>query len=239
MARKSDKRPPQLKIAADLRAKIMSGDLEPGAKLPSTAELAETYSAAPATAHNATKLLQAEGFAYGQAGKGVFVRDRRPFLVRTAAYFEPAERGVTYKLLDVAEVEAPKDVAAELGEDHAVLRHRLTLRDEEPVEVSWSYYPLSLVAGSALARRGRVPGGAPAVLAKLGHPEREFADRLSVRPPTVKEAEMLELPEGIPVFRRFRVVYSDDARPVEVSILIKGGHLYELMYRQTIPDQDS
>ncbi|MFC4536916.1 GntR family transcriptional regulator [Sphaerisporangium dianthi] len=239
MARKSDKRPPQLKIAAGLRAKIMSGELEPGAKLPSTAELSETYSAAPATAHNATKLLQAEGFAYGQAGKGVFVRDRRPFVVRTAAYFDPAERGITYRLLDVAEVEAPKDVAAELGEDHAVLRHRLMLRDDEPVEVSWSYYPLSLVAGSALTRRGRVPGGAPAVLTELGHPEREFADRLSVRPPTVEEAEMLELPEGIPVFRQFRVVYSDDARPVEVSILIKGGHLYELMYRQTIPDRQS
>ena len=48
----------ELKIAADLRAKIMSGELEPGAKMPSTVELGQTYSAAPATAHNATKLLQ-------------------------------------------------------------------------------------------------------------------------------------------------------------------------------------
>ncbi|GAA3801815.1 GntR family transcriptional regulator [Sphaerisporangium flaviroseum] len=239
MARKPDERPPQLKIAADLRAKIMSGELEPGQKLPSTAELAETYGTAAATAHNATKLLQAEGFAYGQAGKGVFVRDRHPFIVRTAAYFDPAERGVTYRLLDVAEVDAPKSVAAELGEPRAVLRHRLMLRDEEPVEVSWSYYPLSLVAGTALNRRGRIQGGAPAVLAELGHPEREFTDSVSVRPPTTEEAELLELPEGIPVIRQFRVVYSDNARPIEASILIKGGHLYELRYQQQIPGEGS
>ncbi|GAB3144183.1 GntR family transcriptional regulator [Microbispora hainanensis] len=239
MPRKSDERPPQLKIAADLRAKIMSGELEPGQKLPSTAELAETYGTAAATAHNATKLLQAEGFAYGQAGKGVFVRDRRPFVVRTAAYFDPAERGVTYRLLDVAEVDAPKHVAAELGEERAILRHRLMLRDEEPVEVSWSYYPHSLAADTALSRRGRIRGGAPAVLAELGHPEREFTDSVSVRPPTTGEAELLELPEGIPVIRQLRVVYSDEARPVEVSILIKGGHLYELRYQQTIPGEAS
>ncbi|MEV6979824.1 GntR family transcriptional regulator [Sphaerisporangium sp. NPDC051017] len=239
MARKSDKRPPQLKIAADLRAKIMSGELEPGEKLPSTAELAEAYSAAPATAHNATKLLQGEGFVYGQAGKGVFVRDRRPFAVRSAAYFDPAEQGVVYKLLKVAEVQAPKDVAAALGEARTVLRYRLMLRDDEPVEVSWSYYPLSLVAGSALTRPGRIHGGAPAVLAQLGYPEREFTDHLSVRPPTTEEAETLELPEGIPVFRQFRVIYSDADRPIEASILIKGGHLYEVMYRQVIqPDRE-
>lgn len=237
MARKSDERPPQLKIAADLRAKIMSGELEPGEKLPSTAELAKTYSAAPATAHNATKLLQAEGFVYGRAGKGVFVRDRRPFVVRTAAYFDPSERGVVYKLLNVAVVEAPKDVSAALGETRAVIRHRVMLRDEEPVEISWSYYPLTLAAGTPLAERGKIRGGAPAVLAAIGHPERGFSDRLSVRPPTTQEAQALELPEGIPVIRQFRVVYSDGARPVEVSILIKGGHLYELEYQQILPEQ--
>ncbi|MET8140411.1 hypothetical protein ABZU32_08900 [Sphaerisporangium sp. NPDC005288] len=43
------------------------------------------------------------------------------------------------------------------------------LCDEEPVEVSWSYYPHSLVAGTALSRCGRIRGGAPAVLADLGH----------------------------------------------------------------------
>ena len=33
---------------------------------------------------------------------------------------------------------------------------------------------------------------------------------------------------------QFRVVYSDHMCPVEASILITGGHLDELRYRQTI-----
>ena len=38
---------------------------------------------------------------------------------------------------------------------------------------------------------------------------------------------------GTPVIRQLRVIYSDNERPVEASVLIKGGHLYELLYRQT------
>jgi len=234
VARKPDERSQQQKIAADLRSKIMSGELVPGQRIPSTAELAARYGSSPGTANKATKLLQGEGFVYSHSGKGVFVRERHPFIVRTAAYFDPAQRNVTYKLLDVLEVDAPREIAAALGEERAVVRRRLMLREEEPVEFSESYYPLSIVAGSALTRRSKIRGGAPAVLAELGYPQRTFIDRVSIRPPTTEEAEMLELPEGIPVFRQFRVVYSEDERPVEVSVLIKGGHLYELMYRQTI-----
>ena len=41
--------------------------------------------------------------------------------------------------------------------------------------------------------------------------------------------ETLALPAGT-----LRVVYSDDERPVEASVLIKGAHLYELLYHQTV-----
>ncbi len=51
--------------------------------------------------------------------------------------------------------------------------------------------------------------------------------------PTDEEADLLSLP-NVPVIRQFRVVYSDEDRPVEVSILIKGSHLYELLYRLSV-----
>jgi GntR family transcriptional regulator len=51
--------------------------------------------------------------------------------------------------------------------------------------------------------------------------------------PTAEEAALLQLPD-VPVLRQFRVVYSDDDRPVEASVLIKGAHLYELLYRQPV-----
>jgi GntR family transcriptional regulator len=231
---KPDERPPSHKVAADLRARIMAGRLEPGVQLPSTAQLAAQYDAAPTTIQNAVRMLKTEGFVTSRAGAGVYVRGGHPFTVRAAAYFEPSTRGVSYKILDVSEVEPPADVLAELGEDRAICRERLMLRDEAPVELSRSYYPLSLAAGTPLAGRRRIRGGAPAVLADLGYPERKWTDRTSTRSPTIEEAELLDIPEGVPVLRQFRTVLSDGGRSVEVSELIKPGHLYELEYRQSV-----
>jgi GntR family transcriptional regulator len=87
------------------------------------------------------------------------------------------------------------------------------------------------VRGSDLARPRRVRGGAPRVLAELGYPQRYFADAVSARMPTAEEASLLALPV-VPVIRQFRVIYSDADRPVEASVLVKGAHLYELLYRQ-------
>ncbi|MGH3924701.1 MAG: UTRA domain-containing protein, partial [Pseudonocardiaceae bacterium] len=143
----------------------------------------------------------------------------------------------SYRMLDVAETRPPADVAQalDLGDDDvAILRHRLLLHDGDPVELSWSYYPATIAAGSPLTGRAKIPGGAPQALATLGYPQREFTDRLSTRLPTTEELETLGLPDGVPVIRQFRVIYSDNERPVEASVLIKGGHLYELLYRETI-----
>jgi GntR family transcriptional regulator len=212
--------------------------MEPNEQLPSTKQLSERYGVATSTIQNAVAILKAEGFLTSRAGASVTVREKHAFAVKAAAYFEPSTRNVSYKILNVSEVEAPANIAAALGEDRAIRRERLMLRDEAPVELSRSYYPLSLAAGTPLAGRGRIRGGAPAVLAELGHPEREWTDRVSTRPPTTEEAELLDIPEGVPVFRQFRTVFSDDGRPVEVSVLIKPGHLYELMYRQPVADDE-
>ncbi|MEV0350720.1 UTRA domain-containing protein [Nonomuraea sp. NPDC050680] len=165
----------------------------------------------------------------------MFVRDRQPFVVNASAYMPPGPRGYSYELLKVGEITPPSDVAAAFtvsGDDLVVMRHRLLLHDGAPVELSWSYYPASIAAGSPLAARRRIRGGAPQALADLGFPQRHFIDRISVRQRTETEVQGLDLPPDVPVFRQFRVAYSDSARPVEVSVLIKGGHLYELSYHQ-------
>ncbi len=215
----------------------MSGALRPGEQLPSTPHLVARFDAANATIQRALQSLKDEAFLRGHAGKGVFVREKRQFVVQAATYKAPGPRGYGYELLDVAEVKPPNDVATALAlsdGDRVVMRHRLLLHDGDPVELSWSYYPLAIAAGSPLAGRKKIRGGAPQVLAQLGFPERRFEDRVSVRQPTTKEVEGLDLPADVPVFRQFRVVYSDFQRPVEVSILIKGGHLYELSYDQVV-----
>ncbi|MFD1537014.1 GntR family transcriptional regulator [Nonomuraea guangzhouensis] len=236
MGTRLDSRPRHQQIAAELRAEIMSGDLKSGEQLPSTPHLVARFNAANATIQRALQSLKDEGFVRGHAGKGVFVRDRQPLVVNTSTYMSPDPRGYSYELLKVGQVAPPSDVAAAFtvsGEDLVVMRHRLLLHDGAPVELSWSYYPVSIAAGSPLAGRGRIRGGAPQVLADLGFPQHHFIDRISVRQPTETEVQELDLPPDVPVFRQFRVVYSDSERPVEVSVLIKGGHLYELSYHQT------
>lgn len=233
-----DTRPESEKVAADVRARILSGDLSPGERLPSIPSLAAELGMSTMAIQTAWRILRDEGYIVSRKGAGVFVRDREPFVVDAAAWFAPASRGVTYTLLAVEETTPPREVVEALGAERAVLRNRLMRRDSDPVEVSWSYYPLPLVAGTALTGRAKIRGGAPAVLAELGYPQRSFVDRLSVRPPTRREAELLEMPGGVPVFRQFRIVLGgDEGRPVEVSVLIKPGHLYELRYTQDIPDE--
>src|SRR5688572_29586321 len=104
---KPDTRPQVEKIAATLRAQIMAGLLPAGHRLTSIPKLAEEYSASTTTIQSAFRTLKEEGFLVSRAGAGVYVREGNPFTVRAAAYFNPADRGVTHKVLDVTEGPAP------------------------------------------------------------------------------------------------------------------------------------
>lgn len=237
MASRRDDRPRHEQIAADLRAKIMAGDLRPGAQLPSTQKLIDQYGGSNTAVTSALTALKTEGFITSHRGKGVYVRERRPFVVRVGTYFTPSPRGYSYNVLAVREVRPPFDVAAVLGLDTegvAVLRHRLMSYADQPVSLFWSYYPREIAAGTPIAGRAKIVGGAPQALVELGYPQVYFTDRVSARLPTTEELEALELPDDTPVLRQFRTVYAEGDRPVEVSVQIKGAHLYELMYREVI-----
>lgn len=58
-------------------------------------------------------------------------------------------------------------------------------------------------------------------------------DRVSARVPTQEQYQALNLPSDLPVLRTLRVVYSDDQRPIEVTVMVKTAHLYELQYEFT------
>jgi GntR family transcriptional regulator len=236
LPRAHDTRPRHQQIAAELRDLIMRGELSPGTQLPSTAQLVERYQAANATIQHALKALKDEGFLDSRVGKGVYVRDRQPFVIDASAYLTPEPGRFRYQLLSVNAIAPPADIAGGLqlapGET-AIVRSRILFHDEQPVELSASYYPADIAVGTSLAKTAKIRGGAPQALTNLGFPQRSFIDRVSARPPTVEEAETLDLPEGTPVIRQLRIIYSDNERPVEASVLVKGAHLYELLYRQT------
>ena len=68
-----DPRRPNVKIAASLRAAILSGELEPGSRLESVKDLAAFYGVATATVHSAIRTLREEGFVRSQTGSGNYV----------------------------------------------------------------------------------------------------------------------------------------------------------------------
>ncbi|RSM87540.1 GntR family transcriptional regulator [Kibdelosporangium aridum] len=242
MPRTRDTRPRHQQIAAELRDLIMRGELSPGTQLPSTAQLVERYNAANATIQHALKALKQEGFLDSRVGKGVYVRDRQPFVIDATAYITPAPGRFRYQLLTVDNLVPPADIVDGLQLESGattIIRSRILFHDEQPVELSTSYYPAEIAANSSLAKAAKIRGGAPQTLVDLGFPQRSFIDRVSVRAPTVEEVEVLDLPDGTPVIRQLRIIYSDNDRPVEASVLIKGGHLYELLYRQTVNAEPS
>lgn len=69
--------PPYQQIAGILRARIESGDLEPGARLPSVEQLVGEYGVARITARKALRVLVDEGLAVMQPGWGTFVAKRQ------------------------------------------------------------------------------------------------------------------------------------------------------------------
>ncbi|MGW0939574.1 GntR family transcriptional regulator [Streptomyces sp. NPDC002666] len=246
-----DRRSLHERIAADLRDQIMGGGLAPGASLPSTAQLKERFNASNATVQKALQLLKEEQLVIGKAGASVTVREHRQRTVRPAAYMTPAGPGEPYRwlteasksasrahstLLEVGECEPPADVAEALGPTRpglAILRRQLLMVDDEPVELVASYYPLEIARNTPMAERRKIPGGTPTLLAELGYPPRLSVDRVSARVPTQEQYQALRLPGGLPVLRTLRVVYSDDERPIEATVMVKAGHLYELQYEFT------
>ncbi|MCX4693869.1 GntR family transcriptional regulator [Streptomyces sp. NBC_01408] len=246
-----DPRPLHARIAADLRDEIMSGDLAAGTKLPSTARLKDRFDASNATIQKSVQLLKDEGLAVGRAGAAVTVRETRQRTVRPAGSLTPAAIGAPYpwlaevaegrsaarsSLLSVEEVHVTGDVAAALGlpvGGSAVCRRQLISIDGEPAELVSSYYPVDIAHGTALAEERRIRGGMPTLLAELGFPPRRSVDRVSARVATQEQYTALRLPGDLPVLRTLRTVYGDDDRPVEATVMVKAGHLYELRYELT------
>jgi DNA-binding GntR family transcriptional regulator len=59
-----------------LRRQIESGELPPGAQLPTIMELANTYEIAPVTVRKGLDMLKREGLIHGVSGYGTFVTER-------------------------------------------------------------------------------------------------------------------------------------------------------------------
>lgn len=248
-----DKRPLAERIAAEIRKLIMSGDWEPGRKVPTNEELRGRFETSNVTIQRALQILKDERLLEGQTGVGVFVRNARAQTIEPAHYITPPEPGQPYrwlseatkrqqrskyKMITVREAVPPVEVARALRLDEggtALLRSRIGFLDDQPAELVHSYYPLDLARGTRLADRRLIPGGSPALLEEMGYPTRSQDDTVGARPATTEEYEALEIPRDVPVIEVFRVVYSDADKPIEVTLLTKPAHRFKMGYHIEVP----
>lgn len=136
---------------------------------------------------------------------------------------EAASRGQTgsQRLLRVETITPTTAVrdAMELGpDDQVVVRSRLILADDQPVEIATSHYPAALAAGTPLAEPGKIRGGAVAVLAELGHTTVDVVEQVTARWPESDEAEILQVPPDEPLLVLTRTNHDGTGRPVECAV---------------------
>lgn len=159
----------------------------------------------------------------------------RPAGAHDAWSTEAAARGRRggQRLLSVEEVEPPEAVRLFFGIDpteKVVVRRRLVLLDDHPVELADSYYPAHVARGTRLAERGKIPGGAVTLLAALGFtPEDDPLEDVAAVTATAAQCEALGLPTNTAVLVLTRFTTSTTGEPIEVAIMTMTRHLE---YRQ-------
>jgi len=242
-------RPVYKQIADLLRAGIQSGELGPGARLPSEQELIDEHDVARGTIRQAVRLLASEGLVEVQHGRGAFVRDRPP--VRRlghdrfarekreqgkAGYLADLEsqgREPGVEVLEVGQSNASEEVAALLGIEpgaHVLIRRRLYLADGTPMQTATSYVPWELADGTRMTQADTGPGGIYALVEEAGHRLKRLVEDVVARMPTEDEARVLQLGAGVPVIRLVRTAYDTEERAVEVCDTVMAADRYLLSY---------
>lgn len=237
-------------IADELRERIRSGGLKPGARLPGEPALVREHGVAKETARRALTLLVTEGLAVRRKGSGTYVREFQPIrrvanrrlaqegwgAGRSIWSADLGERPMTVADLRVYEAPAPADAAQALDLPvgaPVVIRDRLFLVEGEPVQCATSYLPADLVRGSAIEQEDTGPGGTYARLADLGHRPTRFVEEVRARMPSPDESDRLSLAEGTPVVEIYRTALTDNGRPVEVNRMLLDAGVYVMEYHIT------
>ncbi|SDZ04387.1 GntR family transcriptional regulator [Micromonospora pattaloongensis] len=241
--------PAYLRIAAELRARILSGELEPGAKLPSETTLMAEYGVGRTVAKWAISVLKGEGLVEGRAGSGVYVREVHRLVrhaygrdVRTgsgptspfARDAATAGQHATWEH-ESAHADADERIATRLGiepGDPVMRTDYRFLANGEPIQLSTSWEPLAITGDTSV--EWPEAGAAVGVVARMdaiGIHVDEFTERVTARPAHDDEIARLALsPRGAHVLVIERT-YHAAGRAVETADIVFPGDRYELVYR--------
>ena len=140
----------------------------------------------------------------------------------------------TQRIVDAGEVPAPTDVARLLGipeGEPVVVRRRLILLDDEPNELTDTYYPTGIARRTALAGTAKIRGGAVTLLAELGYVGVLVREDVTAGMPDDEERKALRTAPEEPVLRLTRVTLDRDDRPIQVDRMVMPALRQRLRYQ--------
>ncbi len=130
--------PAYVQLANILRRQIAAGIYRPGDRLPSEAQLCESYEVSPMTVRRSINLLLDQGVVSTAQGRGTFVRalelGMATFDLQDLVRLFNQDGGTTVKLLDVRIVLADERIARNLGlnvNDRTIFLRRLLTKGNE------------------------------------------------------------------------------------------------------------
>jgi GntR family transcriptional regulator len=226
-------------VVGYFRTKILSGELPPGARMPTLRKVCDQFKISMATANRAYQVLKNDGLTVASSGSGTSVA-YRPAVVSSPSIADRvrrhAETGRALREGEVSrivrsEVTAADEVVAErlgVAPGHPVqVRVRVVSRNGTVSHLSSSYYP-SYVMNQVPELSGTTSTGGSRELAseRLGSPQDRASHDITSRPAYSEELDLLGLEEGTTVLVDVRTVYLEDDRVVEVAVKVCPGTGY-------------
>jgi GntR family transcriptional regulator len=196
--------------------------------------------------------LTEEGLVTAQHGRGVFVRKKQGLLRRDAERYsrrtyrataltpfrlEMAREGKTARVevTSIEQVIPPLDIAERLKtspEEPSVLRRcNAYYADDQPLQVVTTYIRWSDAEGTLLLQPKTGPGGIYGRLEERGHTMTSGQDEIIARMARHDEAQILDLPAGVPVLEVLHISLNQDDEPFEVSRFVHRADRTGLIYR--------
>lgn len=243
-------------VADEIAARIENGEYPAGRWLPTAVELGEEFGIHRRTVDRVIDRLAERGLVVRHRNKGAKVVKRHDVIVITAAdILEGAGdwRGFPasvyraggqpfHVLTSAGEVPAPAEVATRLGVpagttvyERARVQGEVEKGRRVPIQLSWSWYTMDLVA-QIPAIRATPPSGPSPVRARVDEAgyRPSYDGRAKARHASAVERQLLEL-AGDPaiVWEIWRTCFDREGRPIEVSKLVDDAETVELAYSYT------
>ncbi|MCX4883347.1 MULTISPECIES: GntR family transcriptional regulator [unclassified Streptomyces] len=239
--------PAYLRVAGDLRKKIVNGSLPPHTRLPSQARIRQEYGVSDTVALEARKVLMAEGLVEGRSGSGTYVRERAVPRSVARSGFRPAGGATPFRQEQAdgegrgtwesssAQAEASSCVAERLGvkPGDRVMCTRYVFREAgEAMMLSTSWEPLEVTGRTPVMLPEEGPLGGMGVVERMAAIDvivDNVTEEVGARPGLAEELLALGGVPGHVVLVIQRTFFAS-GRPVETADVVIPADRYRVAY---------